>query len=255
MIAILSPAKSLDFEFPIATSNNSLPEFQSQAEELAKELQQYKPEELAQLMKTSQNLAYLNYTRYQDWIQAPDTLPTKQALLAFRGEVYNGLSAENFSATDFAYAQHHLRILSGLYGVLRPMDLIRPYRLEMGTKITINKAQNLYKFWGSRITHSLESALKEQGDNILINLASNEYFKAVQPKQLNADIITPVFKERKGDQYKVVAVYAKKARGLMASFLIKNQLQHPDELKHFDAAGYYYNDRLSAQKEWVFTRG
>jgi len=205
-------------------------------------------------MGISDKLGCLNYDRFQAWQKPFTQNNAKQAVLAFNGDVYSGLAAERFSADDFRYAQKHLRILSGLYGVLRPMDLMQAYRLEMGTRFANAEGKDLYAFWGEQVTTALNKQLKALKSTSVVNLASNEYFKAVKPKLLNAELITPVFKDLKGDQYKVISFYAKKARGLMAAWIIQNKVERPADLKKFKAGGYAYNKTLSSDKQMVFTR-
>ncbi len=201
------------------------------------------------------NLAELNFERYRGWHRpfTPDN--AKQAILTMKGDVYTGLDAESFNAKDFSFAQKHLRILSGLYRILRPLDLMQPYRLEMGTRLENEAGRDLYAFWGEVITEALNKALKAQGDDLLINLASNEYFKAIKPKRLNGRIITPAFKEFKNGSYRMIGVFAKKARGLMSRYIIQSRLNEPKAIKAFDADGYAFNPGLSTQTDWVFTRG
>ncbi len=255
MLIIISPAKTLNFEKQNLTQVYSHPKFISQSKILIKELRKLKPDDIAKLMKISPKLAYLNFERFQQW-EASSTIDTaKQALLSFKGEVFNGIKVESYTKEDLDFSQSHLRILSGLYGILKPLDLISPYRLEMGTKISVSGKNNLYEFWDDKITSSLNKSINEQGDNILINLASNEYFKSVKVNKLKANVISPVFKDFKNGQYKIISIYAKKARGLMTSFILKNRLSKLDELKLFDAEGYYYNDKLSKPEQPVFTRG
>jgi hypothetical protein len=199
-------------------------------------------------------LGELNYERFLNWHRPFDSDNAKQALLAFTGDVYTGLAADTFKADDFKFAQQHLRILSGLYGLLRPLDLMQPYRLEMGTKFANRSGKNLYDFWGEKITEAVNAQLDKLGSQVLVNLASNEYFKAIKPKVLGAEIITPVFKDLKGGKYKIVSFYAKKARGMMAAYAIKNRITDVQALKQFDTAGYAYNPAMSTAREWVFTR-
>ena len=212
------------------------------------------PQQIGELMHLSDKLAALNVARYGSW--QPDFTPAnaKQALLAFKGDVYTGLAAEDFSEEDFDFAQAHLRMLSGLYGVLRPLDLMQPYRLEMGTKLANARGANLYEFWGERISDWLNEALAEQGDDILLNLASNEYFGAVKRKALNARIIDTEFKDLKNGQYKIISFYAKKARGLMARYVIKERIRDPEQLKAFDYQGYRYSAEQSKPDSLVFLR-
>lgn len=254
MLIVVSPAKTLDYESPLATQTYTQPLLTDHAAELIAVCRELTPVDIASLMKVSDKIAGLNAARFADW--QPDFTPdnARQAILAFKGDVYTGLDAESMSEADFAYAQQHLRMLSGLYGLLRPLDLMQPYRLEMGTKLANPRGTNLYQFWGGIITDRLNEALAAQGDNILINLASNEYFKAVKPKQLNGEVITPVFKDCKNGQYKVISFYAKKARGLMARYIIDNQVDSVEKLKQFDVAGYYFVADESTAKELVFKR-
>ncbi len=254
MLIVISPAKTLKTDIP-ALDNSTFPSLIGYAEELVRELRMLGPEELAELMNVSPKLAMLNYGRFQQWHYPYKKEEGNNALLTFRGEVYNGLDADTFNEKDFLYAQNHLRILSGLYGVLRPLDVILPYRLEMGTKLPVGSAKNLYQFWGEVITNEINRALSEQENEILINLASEEYFKSILLSKLKAGVITPVFKEFKNGTYKVVSVYAKKARGLMSRFIIQNRISNVDDLKLFDADGYYYNENLSKNDTFVFTRG
>jgi len=254
MLIVLSPAKNLDYETPPCSKLHTQPELLEQSQRLIDELVKLAPQDVSALMGISDKLGCLNYDRFQAWQRpfAPDN--AKQAVLAFNGDVYSGLAAERFTADDFRYAQKHLRILSGLYGLLRPMDLMQAYRLEMGTRFANDEGKDLYAFWGEQITTALNKQLKALKSTSVVNLASNEYFKAVKPKLLNAELITPVFKDLKGDQYKVISFYAKKARGLMAAWIIQNKLERPADLKKFKAEGYTYNGTLSSDKQLVFTR-
>lgn len=254
MLIVISPAKTLDFEKAPVVKQDSVPEFTKEAETLVRLLRKYTSEELMDLMKISDKLATLNIGRFKTWNSLVEKEIDRQAICAFRGEVYTGLNVDDWSDKNFAFAQNHLRILSGLYGVLRPLDYIKPYRLEMGSKLQNARGENLYHFWGDKITNSINQQLKNQGDPVLINLASNEYYKAINPKKLNAEVITPVFKDFKNDQYKVISFFAKKARGLMSRYIIENELRNPEQIKHFDVDGYYYNDKLSKGNSWVFTR-
>ncbi|MCF8229947.1 MAG: peroxide stress protein YaaA [Bacteroidales bacterium] len=253
MIIILSPAKTLDFQKTIKIKQHSLPEFINKVDKLASKLKKHSPKQLSDLLNISTRLANLNYDRYQEW--DPDFSPdnAKQAVFVFKGDVYIGLEAEKFDGADLSYAQDHLRILSGLYGILKPLDLIRAYRLEMGSGFSLGNSRNLHEYWKEEITGSLNKAMGTQ--QTLINLASNEYFKAVDKKKLKARIITPVFKDYKNGKYKIISFFAKKARGQMASFIIRNRLEDADSLKHFEADGYFYNDKLSTEQQIVFTRG
>jgi cytoplasmic iron level regulating protein YaaA (DUF328/UPF0246 family) len=254
MLLVLSPAKNLDFDSPINTKQHSDPEFLSESQRLMDDLVKLAPQDVSSLMGISDKLGTLNYDRFQQW-QTPFTPDNaRPAVLAFNGDVYAGLGANTFKADDYRYAQKHLRILSGLYGLLRPMDLIQPYRLEMGTRFANVAGKDLYTFWGEQITGALNRQLKSLKSETLVNLASNEYFKAVKPKLLNAQIVTPVFRDLKGDKYKVISFFAKKARGLMAAWIIENKVETVAKLKTFKGAGYRYNKALSSANDIVFTR-
>ncbi|HEY9136022.1 MAG TPA: peroxide stress protein YaaA [Pseudomonadales bacterium] len=254
MLVVISPAKTLDYETPAKTSNFTIPDLLDDSAELIATLKELSPAQLAKLMGISDKLAGLNAARFGSWSLPFDPDNAKQALLAFKGDVYTGLNAESFKAADFKFAQKHLRILSGLYGLLRPLDLIQAYRLEMGTKLQNNRGKDLYAFWANKITEQINSQLKKQKNPVLVNLASNEYFKSIKTHNLIGEVITPVFKEDKNGQYKVMAFFAKKARGRMSAFIIKNKITEPEAIKNFDDDGYTYNKKLSSSKEWVFTR-
>lgn len=254
MLVVISPAKNLDYDTPAITNTFTQPEMLGDSQRLIKHCRKLSPAKIGSLMKISDKLAGLNADRYAGWHTPFDSNNAKQALLAFNGDVYSGLDANTFSQDDFDYAQQHLRILSGLYGVLRPLDLMQAYRLEMGTKLDTGKNKNLYQFWDDRISKKLNEAIDTQGDNVLINLASNEYFKAVKPKVLNAEIYTPVFQDCKNGQYKVISFFAKKARGMMARYIIQNRLTDVSDLKNFDTAGYQFSQEKSKGNELVFTR-
>jgi len=254
MLLVISPAKNLDYETAPHTADYSQPDFLEESALLIDELQDLAPHDVSSLMSISDKLGVLNYDRFQEW-QPPFTPSNaKQAALAFNGDVYTGLEATSFNKADLKFAQAHLRILSGLYGLLRPLDLMQAYRLEMGTKFANQRGKNLYEFWGTQITEALNTQLGSLNSDVVVNLASNEYFKSVKPKVLNAEIITPVFKDWKGDKYKIISFYAKKARGLMCHYAIKNKVTEAEQLKQFDLAGYAYNEDMSSAKEWVFTR-
>jgi len=254
MLLVISPAKNLDFDTPAKTKQKSTPDFLDEAQLLIDELRQLAPQDISALMSISDKLGVLNYDRFQQWSTPFTDDNAKQAVLAFNGDVYTGLNAESFSAAEFKFAQKHLRILSGLYGLLRPLDLMQAYRLEMGTKFNNQRGKNLYEFWGNLITEALNKQLKSLKTDVLVNLASNEYFKSVKPKGLNATIVTPVFKDWKGDKYKIISFYAKKARGLMCAYAINHKITDVEDLKKFDSEGYAFNDAMSSDKEWVFTR-
>jgi len=254
MLIVISPAKKLDMDTTAPFIKHSQPELLQHAQLLIDALREKDSFDIAELMKLSMKLADLNVARYQAWQTPFVPKNAKQALWAFRGDVYQGMDADSFNHDDADFAQAHLRILSGLYGLLRPFDLMQAYRLEMGTKFKNLRGKNLYEFWDAIITEKLNNALEAQGDNILINLASQEYFKSVQASKLNAKIITPVFKEHKSGQYKVIGIYAKRARGLMSRYIIQNCLNNPDQLRSFDVDGYNWNAELSNSKQLVFTR-
>ncbi|MFQ5659437.1 MAG: peroxide stress protein YaaA [Gammaproteobacteria bacterium] len=254
MLTVISPAKTLDYDASPGTARYSIPAFLDDSAVLVNELRRLEPDSIADLMNISPRLATLNATRFHEWSLpfTPDN--AKQAVLVFKGDVYSGLAADSFSGQDLEFAQNKLRILSGLYGLLRPLDLMQPYRLEMGTRLKNCRGNNLYAFWGDRITEAINQELTQQGDDILVNLASNEYFKSIKLEQLNARIITPVFKDRKNDHYKVISFFAKKARGSMGRFIIRNRLQDAESIKNFTMSGYQYNDALSKGDEWAFSR-
>jgi len=254
MLVVISPAKKLDIETPSTIKTSTQATLLDDAQLLIDELRHLAPQDVSALMGISDKLGVLNYDRYQQW-ELPFTADNaKQALLSFKGDVYVGLDAESFSDDDFGFAQQHLRILSGLYGVLRPLDLMQAYRLEMGTRFVNQRGKDLYQFWGDKVTQDLNRQLKQRGTHYLVNLASNEYFKVVKPASLNAEIITPSFKDKKNGQYKIISFYAKKARGLMAAYAIKHQITDPEELKAFNVDRYQYSDSLSEGNNWVFTR-
>lgn len=259
MLAVISPAKTLDFTSPAATRKHTLPVYLKDSQQLIESLRNKSPADIANLMHISSKLADLNYERYAQWHTPFEPANAKQALLAFRGDVYMGLDADSYGERDFTWAQKHLRILSGLHGILKPLDLIQPYRLEMGTGLATARGDNLYDFWGNKVTNALQQGLDEQAGSkeklpILINLASNEYFNAVDANKLNARIITPTFKDLKNGRYKFLTFFAKKARGLMTSYLVKNRISSLKALKAFDWQGYYYSEDLSAGDDWVFLR-
>ncbi|PRO71483.1 peroxide stress protein YaaA [Alteromonas alba] len=254
MLVVVSPAKNLDYESSVPVSEYTQPELLDDASTLAEECKELSPAQLGSLMKISDKLATLNANRFAEFSVPFTDDNARQALFAFNGDVYTGLDAQSLSDEDIAYAQQHLRILSGLYGVLRPLDLMQAYRLEMGTKLENSRGKNLYEYWDNRITKVLNEALEAQGDNVLINLASNEYFKSVKKAALDGMIITPVFKDKKNGQYKIISFFAKKARGLMARYIIQHQVKDVDGLKAFDTAGYYYSEEQSTTTELVFLR-
>lgn len=262
MLIVLSPSKTIDTTNKATTKLSSQACFIKETAKIASSLKKLSTEELSKLMNISPKLAQLNYERIQLWNKFHSINNSKQAILSFKGEVYSGLNANSFSDDALSFAQEHLIILSGFYGLLRPLDLIQPYRLEISTKLEVSDKKNLYKLWTDLITSELNRIMSKSKDKTIINLASNEYFKAIDLKKLKANIITPVFKEykhmdgvEKNGNYKIISIYAKKARGLMSNFIVNNQIENVDELKLFDHEGYYYNDVLSKQNEIVFTRG
>ena len=254
MILVISPAKSLYEKSPVSFEKYTQADFLPEAEKIVSVLKKKKPAQLSKLMGISSKLADLNFQRFQEWSLPFTPENSWQAVLMFNGDVYQGLNAESFTADEFETAQQNLRILSGVYGLLKPLDLIQPYRLEMGTTVTVARKKNLYEFWKTKITAQLNQEFAETGQNILINLASNEYFSAIDSKKLKARIITPAFKKHKNGQYQMVSFFAKKARGLMCRFIIQDKITDPEELKAFDLDGYYFNNELSNTDNWVFTR-
>jgi hypothetical protein len=252
MIVVISPAKKLDFETPAPTKKFTKPVDLKKSEELIKELRKCKPQEISKLMKLSDDLTELNVKRYKNFTTPFNLKNAKQAMFAFKGDTYVGLDADTMGDKEIEFAQNHLRILSGLYGLVSPLDLVQPYRLEMGTKFPVGDKKNLYEFWRDNITDQLNDLLKKE--KVLVNCASNEYFKSIDTKKLDAKIITPAFKEKKGDEYKMVGFFAKKARGMMSRYIIENQIKDPKDILGFDTDGYKYNKKLSSELEPVFTR-
>lgn len=255
MLIVISPSKTLDFEKSITNQSYTQPEFVKEASVLIKPLRKLGVDQLMDLMGISPKLAQLNQERYYLW--RPEFTPetARQALFAFRGDVYTGLDADSLLQSDIATAQEQLRILSGLYGVLRPLDLIRPYRLEMGIPLHTGKNHSLYEFWQKKITAKIREDLDKRGSNLLINLASVEYFKAIDPKKLKAEIVAPEFREAKDGTYKIISFFAKKARGMMTRFILQNGIDSESQLQAFDSDGYCFNSRLSEKGKPVFTRG
>jgi hypothetical protein len=254
MLTILGPAKTIDTSAHGLTEKNSFPQYIQRAEELVDQIRQYSLAQLKSMMKVSDKLATLNLERYARWHSNYPAEEGQHAILAFSGEVFNGLQARTLNEEDLLFAQKHIRLLSGLYGVLRPLDLILPYRLEMGTKMPNQRGRNLYEFWKDIIPGNIANETGTQDSKILINLASNEYFKSIEPRSFPYEIITPVFKESDGAGFRNVTIYAKKARGMMLRFIIQNRINDPEQLKAFDEDGYYFNNDLSNQKEWYFCR-
>ncbi len=254
MLAIISPAKSLDFEKTAPIKKHTVPTLLNHSQELIEECRKLSAEAIAKLMNVSPKLAQLNYERFCQWQRPFDLENAKQAIYSFTGDVYVGIDIENLPEEKVLRADNQLRILSGLYGILRPFDLIQAYRLEMGSKLENTRGKNLYQFWGNVITDQLNSDLEEGGHKILVNLASNEYFKAIKKKDVNAEIITPVFKDYKEGKLKMISFYAKKARGMMVRYMLENDLKEKEDLKQFDGGGYFFDESLSSEKEYVFTR-
>jgi cytoplasmic iron level regulating protein YaaA (DUF328/UPF0246 family) len=254
MLIVLSPAKTLDYETRPHTKKATQPALLERSSALIDDARQLSPDQLSKLMSVSDNIAQLNHQRFMNWSQPFTRDNAKQSVLAFKGDVYTGLDADTMKAADLDFAQKHLRILSGLYGVLRPLDLMQPYRLEMGVKFANSGGKNLYEFWGSDITDVLNAQLNSLKSNVLVNLASNEYFRSVQVKSLNAEVITPVFKEMRNGKFRVISFFAKKARGQMARYAIDQRLKDVAGLKKFRSDGYRYNKAESTAREWVFTR-
>lgn len=254
MLIVISPAKSLDFETPAPAVPATWPDYHADADALVQRLQKFSPKKLADLMDISDDLARLNVERYARWEPGAQPNAVKPALLAFQGDVYQGMQAVDFSREDLDYTQQHLRILSGLYGLLRPLDRIQAYRLEMGTRLKVGRKTGLYQYWGKRIALALNEALAAQGDNVLINLASEEYFDAVDRKALQARVIKPTFLDEKNGKYKVVSFWAKRARGMMSAYILQNRIQDPIAIQAFTGAGYKYNAAMSEGDVWAFTR-
>jgi cytoplasmic iron level regulating protein YaaA (DUF328/UPF0246 family) len=254
MLILISPAKTLDYQSELPTDRYTQPEMLEYSRQLISVARKLSAPQIASLMSISDKLASLNETRFHEWQPAFTPQNARPAILAFKGDVYTGLQAEEFSEADFDFAQQHLRMLSGLYGVLRPLDLMQPYRLEMGIRLENPKGKDLYHFWGDTITEKLNQVLATQGGNIVVNLASDEYFKAVKPKKLNAEIIKPVFLDEKNGKFKVISFYAKKARGMMSRYIIENRLTKPEQLKAFNTDGYFFDADASQKNELVFKR-
>lgn len=254
MLILISPAKTLDYQSDLATQRYTQPELLAYSQQLIDVARTLSAPQISSLMGVSDKIASLNATRFNEW--QPEFTPenARQAILAFKGDVYTGLQAETFSEADFDFAQKHLRMLSGLYGVLRPLDLMQPYRLEMGIRLENPRGKDLYQFWGEEITQTLNAALEAQGDDVVVNLASDEYFRSVKPKALKGQIIKPVFLDEKNGKFKVISFYAKKARGLMSRFIIENRLTKPEQLTGFNTEGYFFDPASSTHDELVFKR-
>ncbi len=254
MIITLSPSKGQNFESAAPTQTYTIPTQLSESEVLVEQLKKLSKSNISELMSISENLAELNYQRYKDFKTPFNEQNAKQALFAFKGDVYSGINTASMNQADYDYAQNHLRILSGLYGCLKPLDLIQPYRLEMKTKLKTNKADNLYQYWGENITNELNDALQNQKEKIIVNLASNEYWKSVKPKNLDGKVINVAFKENKDGKSRIIAIFAKKARGMMADFLIRNRVESVEGIKNFDYADYKFDKKVSNDDLFVFSR-
>ena len=254
MLIFLSPAKSLDYKTPPHVATYTLPAYLKQSETLIKQLRKLSPADIANLMHLSDPLAQLNFGRYAEWSLPFSPENAKQAVLAFDGDVYDGLAAKDLSADDLDFAQKQVRILSGLYGILKPLDLMQPYRLEMGTKFANKAGKDLYAFWGERLLAAINAELAEMPRPVTVNLASEEYFKAAVGRKINGVVIQPVFEDWKNGQYKIISFYAKRARGLMTRYAVVNRLTEPEGLKEFDYDGYAFEPSVSDEKSWVFRR-
>jgi cytoplasmic iron level regulating protein YaaA (DUF328/UPF0246 family) len=254
MLIFLSPAKSLDYKTPPQVATNTQPAFLKDSEVLIKQLRKLSPADIANLMDLSDPLALLTFNRYADWRLPFTPENAKQAVLAFDGDVYDGLAAKTLSAADLDFAQQHVRILSGLYGILKPLDLMQPYRLEMGTKFANKAGKDLYAFWGERLLDAINAELAKMPRPVAVNLASEEYFKAAVGRKINGLLIQPVFEDWKNGKYKIISFYAKRARGLMTRYAVLNRLDEPEGLKEFDDDGYAFAAEASDDKTWVFRR-
>lgn len=254
MLVVLSPAKNLDYKSEIPKLRTSQPQLLDEADRLIEQLRPLSGEQLSALMHVSEPLGELNYERFQSWHRPFTESNARAAVLAFDGDVYKGLAASSWTQEDFAFAQQHLRILSGLYGLLRPLDLMQPYRLEMGTSFANERGKNLYEFWGNTITDSLNARILRNQSRALVNLASKEYFRSVKPARLKVPVIEPVFKEVRNGTAKIISFFAKKARGQMAAYIVKHRLGEPEALQAFDWDGYKFQAELSDERSWVFTR-
>lgn len=254
MLALISPAKTLDYESALPTDQHTLPRLLEHSQQLIDVSRKLSASEIASLMSVSEKIAQLNVARFREWQPEFNFSNARQAIFAFKGDVYTGLDAYDLTLQDLEFAQTHLRMLSGLYGLLRPLDLMMPYRLEMGTKLANARGHNLYEFWGDKITQLVNADLEEANSDLLVNLASDEYYKSVKESKVKAKIIKPVFLDQKNGKYKVISFYAKKARGLMARYIIQNQLNRVEDLKSFNIDGYYFDAVSSIQGELVFKR-
>lgn len=254
MLFLLSPAKSLNFDIEVKGFDPTLPRFLADSKILITILKKFSAKDLSQLMKISDKLASLNYQRFQDFSTPFNTKNSKPALFVFDGDVYEGIDVKNYKKAELDFAQQHLRILSGLYGILLPLDLMQAYRLEMGTSLKNPNGKNLYEFWQEKITAYLNEELAKHQEKTILNLASEEYFNAVDTKKIKGKIINIIFKEKKGKDYKIIGLFAKKARGLMADFIIKNKIQKPEEIKKFKLQSYKFHQEFSDENNWCFCR-
>jgi cytoplasmic iron level regulating protein YaaA (DUF328/UPF0246 family) len=254
MLIVLSPAKSLDYETPVSSEVSTSPQFMKDAAELIEVATGLTPEGISELMNISSALANLNAERFSNWSLTPDLSTTRQAVFAFNGDVYDGVDARNMNVDELIYLQSHLRILSGLYGLLRPMDLIQAYRLEMGSRLTNLRGDNLYSFWGDSITNAINVKVKKDHYGVLVNLASEEYFKSVKKTLLDVPVITPIFQDFKNGKFKIISFYAKRARGLMVRYCAENKIKNADDLKLFDYDGYAFSEEQSTPDRWMFRR-
>lgn len=255
MLIVLSPAKSLDYESPLPIKRSTTPRFLDESEELVEVMAAKSPDEIGSMMELSSDLANLNWTRFQEWDRTMEPKAARAAVLAFKGDTYLGLDVSQWSTRDFTFAQRHLRILSGLHGVLRPLDRINPYRLEMGSKVATSRGKNLYEFWGDSITEALASELEGQSPKVLVNCASKEYFKAVRPKKLDATVVTPHFLDMNNGEYKTIGFFAKRARGAMASHLVRERASSMKAVTRFAGLGYEFSPDRSTRTNPVFLRG
>lgn len=254
LMAVISPAKTLDFETPVTTERSTEFRFADEAADLVEVLRRYSVHDLRELMSLSEKLASLNVERFSQWQWPFDAQRSKQAVLAFKGDVYSGLDADTLTDSAMENIQQRLRILSGLYGLLRPLDRILPYRLEMGTRLPTERGRNLYQWWGTRLTDTLEADIRTNETQALVNLASNEYFRAIQPQRLSVPVIVPEFRDWKNGQYKMISFFAKKARGSMVRYMLDNDISRVDDLKGFDLDGYRFDASRSTDNRWQFLR-
>ncbi len=254
MLTVLSPAKKLSEECFVKTDLYQFPQFLKESKGLVKDLKKMTPIDLMSLMGISENLAELNWERLQQWNETFEPENSREAIFSFMGDTYSGLNAESLSAQDLGFAQNNIRILSGLYGVLRPLDLMKPYRLEMGTKYANARGKNLYDYWEDSLSNHIKKELRGHKENVVLNCASLEYFKVIDRPSLDANVITPQFKDMKNGQYKMISFFAKKARGMMARYIIQNRIENVNDILTFDLGGYSYNKSLSTPNQPVFTR-